>query len=80
VRTLHEQDSPEAVRRILVVLNAAGDWQVRATAADVLTGYEGPLAGDVFEALKRALEDEDEFVATKAAQALESLENRQKGD
>lgn len=73
VRTLHAQDDPKAVKRIVVILNGPYDWQVRATAADVLAGYQGPMESEVIEALQKALDDEDEFVVTMATQALETF-------
>lgn len=73
VKVLIRAEDPEAVPLILKLLGPQYDWQVRATAADVLRDYDGPMLEAVLEALERVTKDEDEFVASKAKESLDSL-------
>jgi hypothetical protein len=73
VKVLIRLDDPRATKQILNVLKGSKDWQVRATAATVLIGYQGPQFSEVRSALELALRDEDPFVAEKAKASLSAL-------
>ena len=77
VKVLIRLDDPRATKQILKVLKESKDWQVRATAATVLMGYQGPQFSEVRNALELALRDEDPFVAEKAKASLNALMERQ---
>jgi hypothetical protein len=74
LKVLVRLEDPQALRVILNTLTQPYAWQVRATAADVLKGYEGPLYQEVIRGLKAAEKDKDPFVASKVKEALETLE------
>jgi HEAT repeat protein len=73
VKVLGNIQDPAAVNRLMEVLSGTYDWQVRATAAEVLGAYRGALEGQVRVCLETARKDKDLFVASKAEKALKSL-------
>jgi hypothetical protein len=64
------------MQKVLAVLNGAYDWRVRATAVDEVETYEGALAKEVADALKKAAGDEDAFIANKAKKAWTATQKR----
>ncbi len=70
VRVLSKMDDPRSLDLIMMILHGAYEWEVRASAADVLGSYRGPRRTDVVQALKIACDDKDVSVAYIAKKSL----------